>query len=199
MISNSKSFIIQAFIALTILASSLMSPVNATAIAPAPARQFLFCNLVVRGGALLTPDLGFARQAQGNERTAVPTTATTATNEKRFGKLLFLRLIRTFANFLSRSIPEVTQNAAWAALQENNKRVRERRDRIQAWATATTGPSSAQGGPSQAEGGLDPHDEEPSLDVEDGEFVPSEWSGLLAAWAREPGPNDDVTDKVTAD
>ena len=61
-----------------------MSSVNAAAIAPA--RQFLFCNLVVRHGALLTPDLGFARQAQaqGNERTAVPTTAT---NEKRFGKL----------------------------------------------------------------------------------------------------------------
>ena len=56
-----------------------------------------------------------------------------------------------------------------------------------------------QGGPSQGERGPDPDDEEPSPDDEDDEFRPSEWSDLLAAWAREPGPNDDVTDKVTAD
>ena len=61
---------------------------------------------------------------------------------------------------------------------------------------ATEGPSSMQEEPGQ---GPDPDDEVPSLDDEDNEFVPSEWSDLLAAWAREPGPNDDVTDKVTAD
>jgi len=58
----------------------------------------------------------------------------------------------------------------------------------------TEGPSSMQEEPGQ---GPDPDDEEPSLDNGDDEFVPSEWSDLLAAWAREPGPNDDVTDKVT--
>jgi hypothetical protein len=46
MISNSKSFVIQAFIALTIIASSLTFSVSAAAIGPT--RQFLFFSLVVR-------------------------------------------------------------------------------------------------------------------------------------------------------
>ena len=97
---------------------------------------------------------------------------------------------------MSRSIPEATQNMTWAAIQENNRKIAERRERIQAWATATAGPSSEQGGPSQ---GPDLDDEEPSLDDQDDAFVPSEWSDLLAAWARAPGSNDDITDKETAD
>jgi hypothetical protein len=97
---------------------------------------------------------------------------------------------------MSRSVKPATQSAAWEAIQENNRKIRETRDRIQAWATATAGPSSEQEGTSQ---GPDPDDEEPSLDDQDDGFVPSEWSDLLAVWAREPGPNDDVTDKVTAD
>ena len=100
---------------------------------------------------------------------------------------------------MSRSISAATQAAALEATQENNRKIKESRDRIQAWATATVGPSSAQGRPSQGEEGLDPDSEGISPDDEDNEFVPSEWSDLLAAWAREPGPNDDVTDKVTAD
>ena len=44
-----KSFIIQAFIALVVLASSLTSSVNASPIAPAePAGQFLFLCLIDR-------------------------------------------------------------------------------------------------------------------------------------------------------
>ena len=100
---------------------------------------------------------------------------------------------------MSRSVKPATQNAAWEAIQENNRKIKESRDRIQAWATATVGPSGAQGGPSLDEEGPDPDNEEISPDDEDNEFRPSEWSDLLAAWAREPGPNDDVIDKVTAD
>ena len=100
---------------------------------------------------------------------------------------------------MSRSISAATQAAALEATQESNRKIKESRDRIQAWATATEGPSSVQGGPSQDEGGLSPDSEGISPDDEDDEFRPSEWSDLLAAWAREPGPNDDVTDKVIAD
>ena len=105
----------------------------------------------------------------------------------------------TWTQLVSRSVKPMTQNAAWDAIQENNRRIKESRDRIQAWATATVGPSGVQGGPSQGEEGPDPDNKETSLDDEGNEFVPSEWSDLLAAWAREPGPNDDVIDKVTAD
>ena len=77
---------------------------------------------------------------------------------------------------MSRSIKPATQNAAWEAIQENNRKIKESRDRIQAWATATVGPSSAQGGPSQGEEGLDPDSEGISPDDEDDELRPSEWS-----------------------
>jgi hypothetical protein len=50
---------IQAFIALIIIASSLTYSVNAAAIAPA--RQFLFLGLVDREDLLLTSNSGFAR------------------------------------------------------------------------------------------------------------------------------------------
>ena len=75
-----KPFAMQAFIALTILASSLTSSVNADI---APGRQFLFLGLVVVY-ELLTSDLAFARD--GHEPTAV----TAPTAAKRFRKLLFL-------------------------------------------------------------------------------------------------------------
>ena len=74
---------------------------------------------------------------------------------------------------VSRSVKPATQSAAWEAIQENNKKIKETRDRIQAWAMATAGPSSEQEGTSQ---GPDPDDEEPSLDGQDDAFVPSEWS-----------------------
>jgi len=83
----SKSFIIQAFIALMILASSLTSSVNAAAIAPA--RQFLFQPRCTRH-SLLTSDLGVS--PQDYER-AVLSAASTADNEKRFGEFLFLGLV----------------------------------------------------------------------------------------------------------
>ena len=64
----SKSFIIQAFFALIILASTLTSTVNATAIAPdskqsGPLRKLFFFGLVVcmRSG-LLTSDVEFVRE-----------------------------------------------------------------------------------------------------------------------------------------
>jgi len=83
----SKSFII---ITLILLASSLTPFVNAAIV---PARQFIFFGLVVREAwALLTFDLGFARQ--GYVWAAEPTA--TATNKKRLGgfrKLLFLGLV----------------------------------------------------------------------------------------------------------
>ena len=60
-----KSFI-QASIALIILASSLPSSVNATAIAPGPARQFLFLGLIGRGELVLTSNPGFARKTDGS-------------------------------------------------------------------------------------------------------------------------------------
>ena len=50
--------------------------------------------------ALLTSDPGFARQVWGYEWAALPMTATvTATSEKRFGKVLFLVLVRTLLTF----------------------------------------------------------------------------------------------------
>ena len=78
----SKSFIIQAFIALIILASSLTFSVNAAAIAPA--RQFLFQTRTRR--ALLTSDLEFSREDY--ERAAL-SAASTTDNENRFGEFLF--------------------------------------------------------------------------------------------------------------
>jgi len=80
-----KSFTIQAFIALTILASTLTSSVNADIALP---RQFHFLSLVVTYESL-TSDLGFARE--GYERDTVPTA--TVTDEKRFRRLLFLGLV----------------------------------------------------------------------------------------------------------
>ena len=66
----SKSFIIQAFFALIILASTLTSTVNATAIAsapdskqPGPLRKLFFFGLVVSmRSALLTSDVEFVRE-----------------------------------------------------------------------------------------------------------------------------------------
>ena len=98
---------------------------------------------------------------------------------------------------MSRSVPEATQKAAWGALQESNRKIKESRDKVLAWATATTGPSSTQEGSSQGKGGPDPDNEEISPYDEDNEFRPSVWSDLLASWAREPRLNDDVIDKVT--
>jgi hypothetical protein len=68
----------------------LTTSVNAAAISPA--RQFLLFGPRCTRRALLTSDLGFARQ--GYEWAAVPTTAT-STNEnlKRLRKLLFLGLV----------------------------------------------------------------------------------------------------------
>jgi len=85
----SKSFVIQAFIALMILASSLMSSVNA---APAPSRQFLFQpRSLYEKGFLLTSDLAIAPQEY--ERAALSADIGTADHEKRFGELLFLDLV----------------------------------------------------------------------------------------------------------
>ncbi len=69
----SKSFII---ITLVILASSLTSSVNSTVV---PARQFIFFGLVTRcrRTALLTSDLGFARQESRYVQAAVPTAMAT--------------------------------------------------------------------------------------------------------------------------
>ena len=100
---------------------------------------------------------------------------------------------------MSRSVKPATQNAAWEAIQVDNRKIKESRDRVLAWTTTIVGPSGTQEGSSQGEEGPDPDSEGISPDDEDDEFVPNEWSDLLAAWAREPGPNDDVTDKVTAD
>jgi hypothetical protein len=83
----SRSFIIQAFIALVILAASLTSSVNATAIA----RQFLFFGFIVREGLLLTSDLGLSSQGD-DARAALSAPISTADNEKRFRKFHFLAL-----------------------------------------------------------------------------------------------------------
>jgi hypothetical protein len=76
----SKSFIIQVFIALIILASSLTSSVNAAAISPA--RQFIFQPRPTRR-ALLTSDLEFSR---GDYELAASSTISTSDNENRFGE-----------------------------------------------------------------------------------------------------------------
>lgn len=86
----SKSFIIQAFIALIILASSLTFSVNAAAITIAPARQFIFQPRCARR-ALLTSDLGISRQDY--EQPAALSAVSTADNEKRFCEFLFLGLV----------------------------------------------------------------------------------------------------------
>ena len=69
MISNSKSFIIQAFVALIILASSMTFPVNAAAIPPTG--QFFFQPRRTRR-ALLTSELGFSREAEVGLRDLLP-------------------------------------------------------------------------------------------------------------------------------
>lgn len=88
----SKSFVVQAFIALTILSSSLTSSANAGI---SPSRQFPFLSrnfvLVVTYELLLyllTSDLGLARR-DGSEQDNVPT----ATDDKRFRRFLFLGLV----------------------------------------------------------------------------------------------------------
>ena len=77
---------------------------------------------------------------------------------------------------MSQSVLETTQKAAWAAMQENNRQIRESRNKVLAWATATVGPSSAQEGSSQGEEGLSHDNEEISPDNEDDKLRPSEWS-----------------------
>ena len=100
---------------------------------------------------------------------------------------------------MSRSVPEATQKAAWAAMQESNRKIKESRDRVLAWTATTAGPSGTQVGSNQGEGRPDPDNEETSPDDEDNEFEWSVWSDLLASWAREPGLNEDITDKVMSD